>query len=82
MSAPLSHTDYPPGHSWFYRLGGKPLSPRQILAKVKEEGYRGYLRDDIALADSRCQPRRSQELRVLRLPMNSRCGVIRSQAFG
>lgn len=66
MSAPLSHTDYRPGHSWYYRLGGRPLTPKQILAEARRDAYRGYRRDEIALAASRCEPRRSQELRTLR----------------
>lgn len=67
MSAPLfSAGGYTPGHPWYYRLGGRPLTPKQIIAEVKHERYRGYLREEIALAESRCEPRRSQELRQLR----------------
>lgn len=54
------------GHPWYYVLGGPPLTPKQILASVKRQGYHGYLRDEIATAASRCEPRRSSELRALR----------------
>lgn len=66
MSAPLSPSDYSNGHPWYYVRGGQPLTPKQILAEVREEGYRGYNRDEIALAASRCEPRRSQDLKSLR----------------
>lgn len=66
MSAPLSPSDYSNGHPWYYVRGGQPLTPKQILEEVREEGYRGYNRDEIALAASRCEPRRSQDLRALR----------------
>jgi len=65
MSTSTSLT-YNIGHPWYYVLGGAPLSPKQILAEVRAEGYRGYNRDEIALAASRCEPRRSQDLRALR----------------
>ena len=65
MSTSTSH-DYSAGHPWYYVLGGAPLMPKQILAEVHAEGYRGYNRDEIALAASRCEPRRSQDLRALR----------------
>lgn len=57
---------YSARHPWYYVLGGAPLMPKQILSKVRTECYRGYNREEIALAASRCEPRRSQELRALR----------------
>ena len=66
MSASLSPSDYSIGHPWYYVRGGQPLTPKQILEEVREEGYRGYNRDEIALAASRCEPRRTQDLRTLR----------------
>jgi hypothetical protein len=57
---------YEPGHPWYYVLGGSVLSPKQILARVQKSGYRGYAREQIAEADARCEPRRTQELRELR----------------
>lgn len=66
MSAPLSFHDYDPGHPWYYLLGGKPLTLKQIREHVGRRGYRGYNRDEIATASGRCEPRRSQELRTLR----------------
>ncbi len=66
MSASLSPSDYSIGHPWYYVRGGQPLTPKQILEEVREEGYRGYNRDEIALAASRCEPRRSQDLKALR----------------
>lgn len=66
MSTSISLHGYTPGHPWFYVRGGIPLTPKQILATVKVSGYRGYLRDEIASAAARCEPRRSIELRSLR----------------
>lgn len=57
---------YDAGHPWYYVLGGVPLGPKQILAAVRIRKYRGYLREEIAGADARCEPRRSEELRCLR----------------
>lgn len=65
MSTSTSH-DYSAGHPWYYVLGGAPLMPKQILSEVRSEGYRGYNRDEIAIAAARCEPRRSQDLRALR----------------
>lgn len=66
MSAPLSPSAYGAGHPWYNVLGGKSLTPKQILADVLRTKYRGYNREEIAIADARCEPRRSQDLRHLR----------------
>lgn len=58
---------YDSGHPWYYRLGGKILTPKEILASVKENGYRGYRADDLAKIEARPEPQRSQALRSLRL---------------
>ena len=65
MSTSIS-LGYGPGHPWYYVQGGVPLGPKQILASARRKGYRGYLQDDIANAAGRCEPRRSQDLRILR----------------
>ncbi|MEQ9230595.1 MAG: hypothetical protein RIF46_07915 [Cyclobacteriaceae bacterium] len=38
---------YHSGHPWYYVLGGKTLSVREIQKEAKESGYKGYLKDDI-----------------------------------
>lgn len=57
---------YCSGHPWYYNLGGKVLSPKQILESVKASGYQGYMREDIAAADAKAEPQRSELLRALR----------------
>ncbi len=57
---------YQPGHPWYYKLGGKVLSPKQILATVKSSDYQGYRADDIWQADNKPEPQRSGVLRKLR----------------
>ena len=66
MSASLSSSAYSPCHPWFYVLGGVPLTPKRILEDVRASKYRGYKEEDIVVANGRCEPRRSQELRQLR----------------
>ena len=58
------HRGYSSGHSWYYHLGGKPLSPKQIRAEVLASDYRGYAREDIEAADRLAEPKRSQKLRA------------------
>ncbi|HOY78372.1 MAG TPA: hypothetical protein PLN33_11230 [Hyphomonadaceae bacterium] len=79
MSEPLTHCGYNPGHPWYYHLGGKPLFPKQILREAKLRSYRGYYSDEIAIADGRCEPRRSEELRKLR---NLHLGRLRTDLAG
>lgn len=59
------HMGYSSGHSWYYHLGGKPLSPKEIRAEVLASDYRGYAREDIEAADRLAEPKRSQKLRAL-----------------
>lgn len=63
---PLEHCGYSLGHPWYYLLGGRVLTPKQILEHVKHGGYQGYARDDIAAADAKPEPRRSSALRGYR----------------
>lgn len=58
---------YCPGHPWYYFLGGKVLTPKQILQSVIQTKYSGYDRDNIAKADQKPEPQRSELLRKLRL---------------
>jgi hypothetical protein len=58
---------YGPGHPWYYVLGGRPLTLKQIRESVMAKGYRGYMATNINLIDSKAEPRRSEELRRLRL---------------
>lgn len=62
----FTHGGYGSGHPWYYNLGGKVLSPKQIKESVKQSGYQGYMRSDIAAADNRAEPQRSQTLREMR----------------
>ncbi|WP_395173525.1 hypothetical protein [Roseibium alexandrii] len=63
---PITHMGYPVGHCWYYLLGGKVLSPKQIRQKTLDSGYQGYAAEDIALADRKAEPQRSSALRQLR----------------
>ena len=62
----IEYRGYKPGHSWYYKLGGKVLRPKQILAAVKLSGYQGYRLDDIQQADNKPEPQRSAALRNIR----------------
>lgn len=62
---------YDAGHPWYYVLGGAPLGPKQILRSVRARRYRGYLQEEIALSAARCEPRRSEELRKIRMCVHS-----------
>lgn len=62
----LEKTGYEPGHPWYYLLGGKPLSLRDILEATRQSGYRGYARERIANLDNLAEPKRSQSLRAER----------------
>lgn len=62
---------YDAGHPWYYVLGGAPLGPKKILRSVRARRYRGYLQEEIALSAARCEPRRSEELRKIRVSVLS-----------
>jgi hypothetical protein len=62
----ITHMGYPVGHCWYYLLGGKVLSPKQIRQKTLDSGYQGYAAEDIAQADQKAEPKRSDALRQLR----------------
>ncbi len=63
MSA--SHGD-DAGHSWCFRLGGRPLSPSAIREAVRASGYRGFRAEAIDAADALPEPKRTRALRALR----------------
>lgn len=62
----LEKTGYEPGHPWYYLLGGKPLTPKEILEATRHSGYRGYAQERIAALDKLVEPKRSQSLRAQR----------------
>ncbi|WP_160733618.1 hypothetical protein [Pelagerythrobacter marinus] len=61
-----SHEGYKSGHPWYYLLGGKRLSLKEIRESARASGYKGYRADAIAKADNLHEPRRSQVLREIR----------------
>lgn len=65
-----THHGYSSGHPWYYHLGGKRLSLKEIQAEVIASGYRGYRADDIENADQMAEPKRSETLRRLRADAN------------
>jgi len=65
-SQTTTHCGHGAGHPWYYLLGGAVLTPRQIKEKVRRSDYGGYLADEIAAADRKPEPQRSQALRNLR----------------
>jgi hypothetical protein len=52
----ITYHSYGYGHPWYYLLGGPVLSPRTILEGAKASDYRGYNRDEIAMADTKAEP--------------------------
>lgn len=61
----LTFNDYSTGHPWYYYLGGPILKPKAIKEATRISGYRGYLRDEIAKADQKSEPTRSNALRTI-----------------
>ena len=61
-----NHTGYDPGHPWYYLLGGKVLSFKEIRQCVIESGYQGYMLARIREADAKAEPKRSEALRAIR----------------
>ncbi len=57
---------YNAGHPWYYVLGGKVPSPKQILKAVIAEGYQGYRASDIRNASLKPEPTRTKMLRQLK----------------
>lgn len=70
----FTHCGYGAGHPWFYFLGGPVLTPKEIRAEVKYTGYRGYLAEDICIADRKPEPHRSKALRELRAEVRRMLG--------
>lgn len=58
--------DYSPSHPWFYKLGGKPISLKNIRHQVIQSQYQGYLADDIAKLHKMPEPNRSNRLLGMR----------------
>ncbi len=52
------------GHPWYYFLGGRVLTPKEIWQSTKDSGYQGYARDDIEKADQMSEPKRSETVRA------------------
>lgn len=62
----LEKTGYEPGHPWYYLLGGKPPTPKEILEATRHSGYRGYAHERLMALDKLAEPKRSQSLRAER----------------
>lgn len=60
-----THEGYPSSHPWYYVLGGKRLSLKEIREETRASGYRGYMAREIDEADALAEPRRSQTLRAM-----------------
>ncbi|MEP2706156.1 MAG: hypothetical protein ABJZ83_12835 [Yoonia sp.] len=66
QSPSMTHMGYDPGHCWYYLLGGKVLSPKQIKLRTLASGYKGYAAEDIGEAHLKAEPKRSSALRHLK----------------
>ncbi len=71
-------TGYSPGHPWYYIRGGRILSFKAIRQSVIERGYQGYMREQIAEADAKAEPKRSELLRSMRAEV---VGTFRADAY-
>ncbi|PCI85561.1 MAG: hypothetical protein COB24_12665 [Hyphomicrobiales bacterium] len=67
MTKTVQTNDYSAGHPWYYKLDGKVLTPKQILADVMESGYQGYMQDDIKKLNKKAEPMRSAGIRKFTL---------------
>lgn len=61
-----SHCGYHSGHPWYYLLGGKVLTPKEIRDCVAAGTYRGYRADDIRTLAKKPEPQRSTAIRKIR----------------
>ncbi len=57
---------YRQGHPWYYLLGGKPPSLKEIKAEAESDERGGYLAGDIAALDMMNEPKRSEKLRAMK----------------
>lgn len=57
---------YSAGHPWFYVLGGKVRTLKDIREVVRQRGYKGYREEDIRKADAKQEPARSHALRIIK----------------
>ena len=67
MTKTVQANDYSVGHPWYYKLGGKVLTPKQILESVRQSEYQGYMQDDIEKLNKKSEPMRSASIRKLTL---------------
>lgn len=62
----MEHEGYNSGHPWYYYLGGKRPTLKEIKEDAETSTYGGYMATDIAQADNYTEPKRSQALRAIR----------------
>ncbi len=54
--------NYKSCHPWYYHLGGKILTPKNILKNAKLSNYQGYLENDIKKFNLLDEPKRTKKL--------------------
>ena len=57
---------YTPSHPWYYFLGGRPLTPKEIWQNAKDKNYHGYAWGRIEKADRLKDPKRTEKLQKMR----------------
>lgn len=60
------HQGYNVGHPWYYFLGGKVPTLKQIRTDAQTSGYCGYRKADIESARGLAEPKRSARLRYIK----------------
>ena len=63
---PLTCGGYNAGHPWYYLLGGKVPTPKQIRADAVAQGYHGYMEERIIAVSQKPEPQRSEKLRQIK----------------
>ncbi len=61
-----THEGYSAGHPWYYYLGGRRLSLKEIRQSSIDRGYRGYDADTLDMLGNMSEPKRSEQLRAKR----------------